>query len=344
MFSTVKKLLYSAGGLTLYHTVRNRRHVTVVMFHRVLVENDPRWKDVNNEWTISDSLFDECLQFFSKHYNVVPVDAVAGATERSKLPPRPLVITFDDGWSETETVALPILRRYAFPAVVFVVADAVNRRHLWTETLFHAWNSGRLNSENIARLGEFVGLASDPSSCASVGEFWRMVDGLRLLAEQDRETLLAEIGLTTRDMAPEMLCQAQLRTLASSQVVIGSHGLTHRPLAVCDDPAVELTQSRCLLGGILPERQITFLSFPHGSCNTRVIECAQEAGYGAAFTSVPVLNRVPNNPTGLEAFGRINVSALQIAGDDGRLRPELLAFWLFPRDARRLRPAEAPWR
>src|SRR5690606_41398929 len=38
----VKRALYRSGLLGLYHRLRNRRALTVIMFHRVLTEQGPR--------------------------------------------------------------------------------------------------------------------------------------------------------------------------------------------------------------------------------------------------------------------------------------------------------------
>lgn len=52
--------------------------------------------------------------------------------ERRLPPPRAVVITIDDGYADARTVALPILRRYGFPATVFVVTQAVGLTNQWS--------------------------------------------------------------------------------------------------------------------------------------------------------------------------------------------------------------------
>ena len=39
-----RTLIYRTGVLALYHRLRSRRTLTVVMFHRVLSRDDPRWE------------------------------------------------------------------------------------------------------------------------------------------------------------------------------------------------------------------------------------------------------------------------------------------------------------
>lgn len=59
-------------------------------------------------------------------YTTIPLSLLLKAlTEGAALPPRPVVITFDDGYREVYTHALPILQRYGFTAAVFVVIGQV---------------------------------------------------------------------------------------------------------------------------------------------------------------------------------------------------------------------------
>ena len=62
--SLIKKALYVTGALGLYHRLRNRDTLTVIMFHRVLEPQDPRWASCDPDYTVSASLFSESLRFF----------------------------------------------------------------------------------------------------------------------------------------------------------------------------------------------------------------------------------------------------------------------------------------
>ena len=55
------------------------------------------------------------------------------------LPPRPVLVTFDDGYRSVHRLARPILARYQIPAVVFACSDAVaGRSLLWYDALARA--------------------------------------------------------------------------------------------------------------------------------------------------------------------------------------------------------------
>jgi peptidoglycan/xylan/chitin deacetylase (PgdA/CDA1 family)/2-polyprenyl-3-methyl-5-hydroxy-6-metoxy-1,4-benzoquinol methylase len=55
------------------------------------------------------------------------------AWEGGRLPDRPIMITFDDGYRDVLLNALPALQRYGFSGTVFVVTDAVGTVATWDE-------------------------------------------------------------------------------------------------------------------------------------------------------------------------------------------------------------------
>jgi peptidoglycan/xylan/chitin deacetylase (PgdA/CDA1 family) len=91
------------------------RTLRVLMYHKV---ND-LWP---NPTTVPTSVFHDQMTLLGEFgYTPVSLDAVrdhylAGAA----LPPRAVLITFDDGYRDNLENALPILRRHGYPAVVFV--------------------------------------------------------------------------------------------------------------------------------------------------------------------------------------------------------------------------------
>lgn len=48
-------------------------------------------------------------------------------TAGAPLPPRPVVLTFDDGYADFYTTAYPLLKKHHFPATLFVITGSVGR-------------------------------------------------------------------------------------------------------------------------------------------------------------------------------------------------------------------------
>src|ERR671929_2282883 len=91
------------------------RSLRVLMYHKV---NDV----AGNPLTMPVSLFDEQMhQLREMGYTVVGLDAVLDHyTHGAPLPPKAVLITFDDGYHDNLANAAEVLRRYGYPAVLFV--------------------------------------------------------------------------------------------------------------------------------------------------------------------------------------------------------------------------------
>ena len=78
---------------------------------------------------VSPDLFREQLAWLKSHrYKSVSLDAViASVTGGKPLPARWVSLTFDDGWRDNYTAALPALQEYGFGATVFLITDRVAR-------------------------------------------------------------------------------------------------------------------------------------------------------------------------------------------------------------------------
>ncbi|MEW6541718.1 MAG: polysaccharide deacetylase family protein [Bacillota bacterium] len=64
----------------------------------------------------------------ARGYSTITPDQLwAWLDHGAPLPPKPVLITFDDGYRDNYVCAYPIMREYGFFATVFVVANAVER-------------------------------------------------------------------------------------------------------------------------------------------------------------------------------------------------------------------------
>jgi len=91
--------------------------IRVLMYHRV---SDSLNYD---QLTVSPKLFDTQMEYLSKNYNVISIDAAVGSLFTDKSNNNSVVITFDDGYLDNLENALPILNKYNLAATIYVTTD-----------------------------------------------------------------------------------------------------------------------------------------------------------------------------------------------------------------------------
>jgi peptidoglycan/xylan/chitin deacetylase (PgdA/CDA1 family) len=104
--------------------------LTILTYHRV---GTPSADDPLPDETFdaSDGLFAEQIRFLSERFNFVSTDEVVEFLHGRSLPPNPAMITFDDGYRECLTGALPILQDYGARATFFIATDYIEQRKLF---------------------------------------------------------------------------------------------------------------------------------------------------------------------------------------------------------------------
>lgn len=82
-------------------------------------------------WIATPETLDAELAWLKENaYTPVSFDALAAHLARgAPLPPRPVIISFDDDWQSQYVNAVPLLRKYGFTATFFVWVRAVGRAH-----------------------------------------------------------------------------------------------------------------------------------------------------------------------------------------------------------------------
>jgi O-antigen/teichoic acid export membrane protein/peptidoglycan/xylan/chitin deacetylase (PgdA/CDA1 family) len=331
----MKQLTYRIGLLGAWHRIRNRDNLTVAMFHRVLPVTDPRHAGADPEWTMSPASFAQCLEFFRRHYNVIDArQAFAALRGEASLPPRSLLITFDDGWADTAEFAQPVLDRFDMEATVFVAGGAINRvQPFWEERVFSflATQPGALALLEQAMAQQ--GMAPLPLDSSRPCNEAAIRAVIRELSKRERSEVLALADtLPDNEAMPAMMNTEQLLALAARHT-IGGHGMSHQPLTRVADLAQEMAAAQRAVADGVRSQSIDSMSMPHGASSEAVIAECRRAGYRYLFNSGAHLNRLAGGSADapLGPIGRIHIPEREVSGPSGRIDPALLALWLFPR-------------
>ncbi len=95
--------------------------VPIILYHHINVPV------TNIRFYVTHEHFDEQLKLLSEQgYTTISTQTlVAAITKGADLPARPIIITFDDGNIDTYTTAFPIMQRYGFTGVIYIVGSYV---------------------------------------------------------------------------------------------------------------------------------------------------------------------------------------------------------------------------
>jgi peptidoglycan/xylan/chitin deacetylase (PgdA/CDA1 family) len=107
---------FRRGGLT----PERYQTVPVLVYHQFAEKS-------TNRMTVSREAFEAQMQLLkTKGYHVITLEQLVGFVDFSgQLPEKAVVITIDDGWRSTYDIAFPILKKYGYPATLFVYTQLI---------------------------------------------------------------------------------------------------------------------------------------------------------------------------------------------------------------------------
>jgi peptidoglycan/xylan/chitin deacetylase (PgdA/CDA1 family) len=115
-------------------STEKKQNIPILMYHSISSNASSRFKPS----TISPEAFNEHLSYLSQyHYTSLTITQFVKAMARGGdgLPPRPVILTFDDGYADFYTEALPALRRHGFTATLYIATAFVDGTSRWLEDM-----------------------------------------------------------------------------------------------------------------------------------------------------------------------------------------------------------------
>ena len=319
-----KTIWRTPGCFGIAHLLGPSYSLRCVVFHNISTSQNPFTAGMNVSTT--PRKFEAALEFLTTYYTPVCLDDVLATLEGQALPPRAVLVTFDDAYASVVELAAPLCRKFGVPAIFFVNAAFLDNKRLAPDNLV-CYVANMNGMETINAAARSVRGTESPELRSLSDVFTSFLPSLTL-AERDAflESLRHSGGVGESRLAKEAglyLTTGQLRSLGSFNFEIGNHTYTHvhcRSLSQ-EDFRQEVDRNKEELED-LSGRKVRSFSQPYGSSKdlTPKLAChLRQSGHVAAF-----LSESATNPRGADPFHLDRVNSRVDSDDSFFLEIEVL--------------------
>lgn len=269
---------------------------------------------------VEPEVFERQLDHVGRYYSPIALaDVLAAYDDGRRLPPRAILVTFDDGYLNNVEIAAPILRRKGMPAAFFLTTGFLDGTHRPWWYVLRNW----VERAGVERVGWPEGTkpsSADPRACIASWEA-----RLKSMRETERQAALDQMGRRL-DLPPEtgiaFMSWDHARELLKQGFALGAHTVRHTNLGAEDAATVrqEIMESVARIRAETGASPSAF-AFPYGrktDIGSAVDAALSEAGISIAFMAEHGLNRPDAAPFQL---CRLNVTSQY----DGAAFEKLLA-------------------
>ena len=246
--------------------IKNRlfqgKPVLVLMYHRISDVVDPS----NKHLTVSIANFEKQLQFFKKEYEVLRL-----GDSWLNLKKNGLVLTFDDGYADNYTTALPLLKKYNLPATIFVCSQNIDTTtEFWWDRLAAIYqcleedfyiSSGVKTQKNAFSIKQICTLLGDKNS-QEIDCWLHELEQINGLILQNRDQFRSLSLLELKALSNEPLIDIELHS---------NNHPSYSKLSL-EQQIIDLELNISFLKKNILKSQYNYFAMPHGAYNADTFE------------------------------------------------------------------------
>ena len=272
-----------------------KKRLLVLMYHRVLEQADPfRPGDP------SADVFAMQMDVLKKYFNVLHINDAVDGLKNNSLPARAVTITFDDGYLDNFTLALPIMERAGLPFTIFVTTGYLNGRCMWNDAvieLVRNYQGDTIDIPGISLGTQRVRTTDQKILCVN-----KLLSDLKYIPLLERYARVEELSDSLGVKIPKnlMMSEDDLMKVSARGVEIGGHTVNHPILTKMnlDQAYQEILEGKQRLENLL-DRAVDYFAYPNGKpgtdYNDQHVLFVRELGFKAAFTTEPAISTIKSN-------------------------------------------------
>ena len=261
----------------------------VLTYHRV---DDPEARpDLAPQLAVRPAAFEAQMRLVAERYNPVSLDDVLAAVREGRpLPPRAVLVTFDDAYIDFAQHAWPVLQRHGIPVVLFVPTayPADPSRAFWWDRLYYALQTTRASAVETP-----VGCFPLHTPRDRWSAYRRLRAYVKTLPHSEAEALLERLyaDLGAPPVRASVLDWDALRRLAAEGVRLAPHSRTH-PLFNRISPEEARLEALGSWADLAREVGPTprVFAYPSGGVSEAVVQQLGQAKFRLAFTTERGIN------------------------------------------------------
>ena len=280
------------------------------MYHYVRDLKNSRYPEIKG---LDLPLFIEQIEFLKKHYHVLRIEELLESFARgSELPPKSVLLTFDDNYIDHYLYAFPILAERGLQGSFFSPVRAITEHKVLDVNKIHFILASQPDKKALVKLvfGELErhrkehGLKSGPEyydliTAANRNRFdTPEVVFIKCLLQRELpvdirnritdDLFQKTVGMSESAFSRELYMNAdQIRCMARAGMHFGGHGFDHHWLTSLSraEQETEIDRSAEFLRSVgAAEGGLTFC-YPYGAYNEDTLAVLRSRGFKAAFTT-----------------------------------------------------------
>jgi len=250
---------------------------------------------------ISTELFDIQMKIVASYFNPLPLSEAVERLKSGTLPSHAVCVTFDDGYLDNITEALPVLKKYNISATFFIAASFLDDGIMWNDAVIESIRNVTTEYFDLTDIGlENYRMTNWQEKNHAKH---KILSALKYKQLAERNKLIQHvIRKSGHDVANNlMMSSKQVKELFDQGMEIGGHTINHPILAkISDHESIkEIKDGKKQLEDMIGER-ITSFAYPNGRPNQDYFQqharIVRNAGFTCAVSTSDGISNINTDP------------------------------------------------